>query len=108
MPPPVINTVFPLAESSGRVGDKDGYVSECHFEVGDGKGAAIVSVRSLAVLDDIDSEWKKPCFRVASGRFYTCMSSRHGHLPCCGRRVQIAISMFVASHTDRRVLHQGM
>lgn len=55
MPPPVIKTVFPLAESSGRVGDKDGYVSECHFEVGDGKGAAIVGATSLDVLEELIS-----------------------------------------------------
>jgi len=30
-----------LAESSGRVGDKDGYVVSCHFEVGEGKGAMV-------------------------------------------------------------------
>lgn len=42
VPPPVITMVFPLAESSGRVEDIDGYVSVCHLEVGDGKGAMLI------------------------------------------------------------------
>lgn len=41
VPPPVTTTVLPLAESSGRVGDKDWYVVVCQTEVGDGKGAML-------------------------------------------------------------------
>ena len=47
VPPPVTTTVFPLAESSGRVGDMDWYVLVCHVEVGDGKGAAMVIVKCM-------------------------------------------------------------
>src|ERR1700760_3643962 len=43
VPPPVTATVLPLAESSGRVGDMDGYVFWCQIAVGDGKGAMVVS-----------------------------------------------------------------
>ena len=42
VPPPVIMIVLPLAESSGRDGDREGYVLSCHFEVGDGNGAILV------------------------------------------------------------------
>ena len=42
VPPPVIMTVFPLAESSGREGERDGYVLSCQVEVGDGNGAIVV------------------------------------------------------------------
>jgi len=71
VPPPVINTLFPLAESSGRVGDKDGYVSVCHFEVGDGNGAAIVKSRNLDVLEVVDSGLQGTWICFTGGSSYT-------------------------------------
>jgi hypothetical protein len=48
VPPPVTITVLPFADSSRRVGDMDWYVFECQFFVGDGKGAAMVTVRDTS------------------------------------------------------------
>ena len=42
LPPPVTITVLPLADSSGREGDSEGYVVECQVKVGEGNGAVIV------------------------------------------------------------------
>lgn len=42
VPPPVISTMLPLAESLGPVGDLDWYVLVCKAEVGDGKGAIFI------------------------------------------------------------------
>ncbi len=43
LPPPVTTTVLPFAESSGRLGARDGYVVVCQVAVGEGNGAAAIT-----------------------------------------------------------------
>ena len=42
LPPPVMITVLPLAESSGRLGEMDSYEVECHLVVGAGNGGIVI------------------------------------------------------------------